>query len=372
MHFFKQHILKKVLCISLLFLVKTNMFGYIDKAVLLHIRISNQHDTIGFNLAQDLPNFIYEQLKNNKLTLWDSPKKKTKINFLALQQIEKSSTANFINCSDIFIHEFWTCNKKTLSFVIAGFSFAFKSEQNFALFGFIDAQEAFAFLSKNNIPVNANAPADISYWEAINSKRFLFTIVQFGKKTLNKTDTQAAQLKQKIFNRKRTIIPSTPWEQSKNIGYELIDNLSIDKDWSIDLKKGLEEFINKDRFWVNEHGGKNLSDTNNYRTYLALTGLQIYETWQKRGNIVFYNIDSIILYVNNQKLSTFNNEDIEKFNLTVRFKTIADVLKEKEFQLNIITINQIPIPPNERAAYKKALENYKWTQITLYVKYTNN
>ena len=75
--------------------------------------------------------------------------------------------------------------------------------------------------------------------------------------------------------------------------------------------------------------------------------------------------------MNNKKLTAFSSDEIENLNITIRFKTIADILKEKEFKIAITEINHINIDPKEKEAYLKALENYKWTQISQYVKYVN-
>jgi len=365
---------KSVVKIGFLFLLYCNCNisnAFVDKAVMIHTRLTGQHDTVGFNLAQELPDFIYLQLKQGKLTLWDSPKKQTKINFVALQQIEKASNTAFNNCSDIFLHEFWNCSKRSLSFVIAGFSFAYKNQEVFAPFGYIDAKEAFNLLAKTPIPCNANAPADLTFWEAINSKRYAFNIVQYGGRTFEKKPMDAVKLRDKIFNGKRKLIPGIPWLETKNIGYELVDDLAIDKDWSIDVKKGIEELLNKDKNIVNMHGGSAYFDTGNYRGYFAVTGLEIHETWQKREGLVFYFIDSMIVYVNNKRLTAFSNTEIDNLRVTIRFKTISDILKEKNFKISIFKINRNFIEPKNKEAYKKALESYKWTQISEYVKYIN-
>lgn len=361
----------KTVFLLLFFCIVNISNAYVDKAVMTHVRLSGQQDTVGFNLAQDLPDFIYLQLKQGKLTLWDSPKKQTKINFIALQQIEKTSNTAFSNCSDVFLHEFWNCSKRSLSFVIAGFSFAYKSADVFAPFGYVDAQEAFNLLAKTPMPSNVNAPADLTYWEAINSKRYTFNIVQYGGRTFEKKPLDAVKLRDKIFNGKRKLIPAIPWLDTKNIGYELVNDLALDKDWSIDLKKGIEELLNKDKNIVNRHGGNEYFDTGNYRGYFTVTGLEIHEAWQKREGLVFYYIDSMIVYVNNKKLTAFDNQSVEDLKVTIRFKTISDILKEKNFKISIFKINENLIEPKNKEAYKKALESYKWTQISEYVKYIN-
>lgn len=364
--------MKKILLYLLLITLSYSVHAsYVDKAVLSHVRISGQHDTIGFNLAQQLPDFIYEQLKRGKLDLWDSPAKNAKLNFLALEQIEESSNTEFKNCSDIFLYEFWDCSRRSLRFVIAGFSFVYYKDETLKPYGFIDAKEAFRLLATNYIPVNPNAPADLTYWEAINSKRFKFTIVQYGNKDFTSDPLKSVELKKDIFNGKRSLDPNVQWKPSKNIRYELVEDYTKEYDAAINLKQGLESFINKNRDWVRKKDKGYFYKNAEYKDYFTITGVHVYETWEKRGNVLLSFVDSVVLFVNNKQLRAYTNEDLRQMNLRIRFKSIIDILKEKSFNLNILEINRVLIEPDNQELYKTALEQYNWTQLTEYVKYEN-
>jgi len=343
--------------------------AYVDKPVLSHVRVSGQHDTIGFNLAMHLPDFIYAQVESGRLNLWGSPKKQTKLNLAALKAIENSSNTKFNNCSDVFLHEFWDCSRGKLSFVIAGFSFMYNSNGVRKPYGYIDAKEAFRLLASNLIPSNPNAPADLTYWEAINSKRFNFTIVQYGKKQFADKPLEAVDLKKKVFNGKRKLDPNIPWPDSKLIVYELEDDYLVDNDNSQNLKKGLEKYFNTNRNLIKTHDLGHFYDSLDYKGYFEVTGLEIHETWSKRGALLLSYVDSVVVYINNKKMKAFTGDEIRAFTLKIRFKSVIDILKEKSFKLNITAINHVLIEPKNQAVYKKALEDYRWTQITEYVKY---
>lgn len=342
---------------------------YMDKPVLSHVGVSGQHDTFGFNLAMHLPDFIYEQVEAGNLTLWGSPKKQTPLNIAALKEIERSSKSKFKNCSDLFLHEFWDCSKRKLKFVVAGISFMYNSGTLRKPYGYIDAQEAFRLLASNLMPCNPNAPADLTYWEAINSKRFHFTIVQYGRRQFADKPLEAVELKNKIFNGKRKLDPKIPWPDSKLIVYELEDNYLVDHDYAQYLKKGLEKYFNKNRTLIKSHDLGNFYDSGDYKGYFQVTGLQIHETWSKRGPLLISYVDSMVVYINNKKMRAFTGDEIRSFNLKIRFKSVIDILKEKSFKLNIISINNVLIEPKKQVLYKKGLEDYKWTQLTEYVKY---
>lgn len=365
--------MKKGVLIVLFFTVFSGIANaaYVDKPVLTHVRAAGQHDTVGFNLAQDLPNFIYAKLAEGRLTLWDSPAKVTKINFLALQQVETSSASKFVDCSDLFLYEFWDCTRNKLKFVMAGISFVYYREGKLKPYGYIDAQEAFRLLATHYIPCNANAPADLTYWQALNSKRFNFSIVQYGRKNFTKNPIKSIEIKDKVFNDKRKLDPKIIWASSKNISYKLVEDYSKDYDYAINLKKGLEQYINKNREIVKNHDPGYFYKDEEFKGYFTINDIYFYETWEKRGSLLISHVDSIVLIVNNKRLKAFTEEDLRSINLRIKFKSVIDVLKEKDFDLTIVEINRVPIAPQNRKLYKKALEGYSWTRLTEYVKYEN-
>ena len=71
-------------------------------------------------------------------------------------------------------------------------------------------------------------------------------------------------------------------------------------------------------------------------------------------------------------MNTLSFEEVAKWQLLINFKTLEDVLLEKAFNFSIYKINRDLIPYNESAVYLKALREYKWTQVSNYVKYSKN
>ena len=65
-------------------------------------------------------------------------------------------------------------------------------------------------------------------------------------------------------------------------------------------------------------------------------------------------------------------EEVAKWQLLINFKTLEDVLLEKAFNFSLYKINRDLIPYTESAVYLKALREYKWTQVSNYVKYSKN
>src|SRR5690349_12888493 len=83
--------------------------------VLLFLNTYDQADSLGFNIVQSLPEFVYDQLLSGKVTLWDSPKKEDRIEPKTLMQIEKYAETSFRVTNQLFIYENWTRDRKSLT-----------------------------------------------------------------------------------------------------------------------------------------------------------------------------------------------------------------------------------------------------------------
>src|SRR6187549_374731 len=75
--------------------------------VLLFLSTYDQDDSLGFNLVQSLPEFVYDKIIDGKVTLWDSPKKEDRIEPKTLVQIEKYEQTSFKVTNQLFIYEKW-------------------------------------------------------------------------------------------------------------------------------------------------------------------------------------------------------------------------------------------------------------------------
>src|SRR5947207_11910763 len=117
--------LRKALLLTLIsFLLGTQVFGYRNKKAILLAEKEEQPDSIGYNIVEEMGRYVYQWVKENKVSLWDSPEKKYHIGFNDLQGIESSTKTAFSNLRNLFIYETWTSSRRKFSFDVKGFSFA--------------------------------------------------------------------------------------------------------------------------------------------------------------------------------------------------------------------------------------------------------
>src|SRR6188768_3959931 len=83
--------------------------------VLLFLSTYDQDDSLGFNLVQSLPEFVYDQIIDGRVKLWDSPKKEDRIEPKTLMQIEKYAQTSFKVTNQLFIYEKWIRDRKSLT-----------------------------------------------------------------------------------------------------------------------------------------------------------------------------------------------------------------------------------------------------------------
>ncbi|MDI1234112.1 MAG: hypothetical protein PSX81_07515 [bacterium] len=346
--------------------------AYTEVPVLIHLYAANQSDTNGFNLVTDLPQLIYKKINEGTLTLWDSPKKQIAISASALKNIEVNNRTSFANVESLFINEVWTSSRRRTEFYIVGFSFLAETENGRVSFGYVDAQEAFPFLVQNNIPTNVNGPAELSYINALYSKRYDFSLIQFGNKDFTKDLSLAQKIKKEAFFSKKKIIGLQPLPQTKMLSYVLEKNLQNPNDPASAMLNSIENFLNESKEIFFEIGGSKYYDFEKYKSEITITRIEITEIWEKRGNLIYYRPQFVQLYANNKPLNLLSFDDIMKWHLLIKFKSMEDILTEKNYLFNIFKCNNTMIPPNEAPFYYKALKEYQWTQVSNYVRFTKN
>ena len=345
---------------------------YTEVPALIHLYAANQSDTNGFNLVDELPKLLYKNILEGKLTLWDSPKKQVAISPNALKNIENSNNATFSNVESLFINELWTSNRRKTEFFIAGFSFLAETDKGRVSFGYVDAKEAILILANNFILTNVNGPAELSFINALYSRKYDFALIQFGNTDFSKNIALAQKIKNDAFYSKKKVNGLYLLPTSKLLSYVIEKNVADKNDAGSALIKGLENFLNSNKEIFFEIGGNKYYDFHTYKNELSITRIEIVEEWQKKGNTFSYVPKNIKIYINNKPLNTLSFEDIEKWNLLIQFKSIDDILAEKKYIFSIFKFNNTFIPSDESALYLKALKEYKWTQVSNYIKYSRN
>lgn len=341
--------------------------SYTEVPVLLHLYAANQNDTNGFNLVTDLPRLFYKKINEGSLTLWDSPKKQIAISPSALHNIETSNNTSFANMESLFINEVWTSSRRRTEFYIVGFSFLAETPNGRISFGYVDAQEAFQHLAANNISTNVNGPAELSYIDALYSKRYDFSLIQFGNTDFTKNMALAQKIKKEAFYSNKKIIGLQKIPQTKMLSYVLEKNLENPEDPASAMLSSIENYLNENREIFFEIGGSKYYNFETYKSEITITRIEVTEIWEKQGNTILYKPIRIQLYANNKPLNPLTFDEIMKWHLLIKFKSLEDILVEKNYLFTIFKCNNTMIPPTEAGLYLKALRNYNWTQVSNYV-----
>lgn len=345
---------------------------YTEVPALIYLNRSEQEDTNGFNLVEHLPPLVYKAVLDGKLTLWDSPKKQIAISPEALKQIENSNSVSFAKTNNLFINELWTGSRRKTEFVIIGFSFLTESPKGKISFGFVDIAEAYGLLSGNNIPCNVNGPAQLSYLEALYSRAYQFNLLQFGNRDFSSNPAASFAIKKDAFQSRKKVQGLYRLPQTKMITYVPEKNPSEPSDPGTELYKNLEAFLNGNKEILFNIGGDKYFDYQNRLFDVSITRIEITEIWEKSGNSIRYVPYSIRIFANNRPLNTLRFDEVAAWQLLINFKTLEDLLQEKKFDFSIYKLNKDLIHFSEAPLYLKALREYKWTQVSNYVKYSKD
>jgi hypothetical protein len=343
---------------------------YTEVPVLIHLAKNEQEDTNGFNLVEYLPGLFYKAINDGTLTLWDSPKKQIAISPEALRNIESSNKISFSKVENLFLNELWTSSRRKTDFVIVGFSFLSESPGGKVSIGFIDAQDALSILSTNYIPTNVNGPAFLSYIDALYSRRYNFNLLQFGSRDFTVKPELSFAIKRDAFYSKKKVNGLYRFPSTKLVTYVMEKNPGTVDDPGTDCINSIEKFINENKEILFEIGGDRYFDYKKQSSDITITRIEVTEVWEKKAGMIYYKPYQIRIFANNKPLETLSFEDVAKWDLLINFKTLEDVLIEKAFGFTIYKCNKDLIAHIEAAAYLKALKEYKWTQVSNYVRYS--
>lgn len=357
--------LKKATILLLFLGIGQSLFAYRDVPVLTHLGKAEQKDTFGFNLVEAIPQLIYNLIRDNKVTLWDSPKKTIKIGFDALTNIEKNSKSSFVQTGDLFMNEVWSSNRKRTTFNIIGFSFINKSGRaDRVSYGYIDFEDIYQILADSSIATNANGAFNTSFVEALYSRNYHYNVVQFGDDNFKDNLLKAIQIKEKAFGGKKKIVNKVQLPLLKKIEYEVIK-----ADRGQLLYNGIEDFFTTYPEFFFNHGGYKIFNHYQQNFMFSISKIEVVELWEKKEGLTLQSPLFLIIYFGDVAMPPININDFAKYGLKVDFTDLATMLKNKGFNYLLTKINKQEIPPAQSGKYIRALENYFWTQITDYVKY---
>lgn len=337
--------------------------------VLIQVNRENQPDTMGFNLAAQLPEVIYSLVLQNKITLWDSPKKNIQISADALISIEENTRSEFVKSKSIFLNELWGSNPRRSDFYIVGISFMNRTQSGNISYGYIDLEEAAPFFAKEMVKANLNGFIQVNLMEALYSRRYVFNLLQFDRINFRENTALAEQFKKEIFSTNKRIKSLVKLDFKKEIVYNILKNPEIKEGLGMKIFQGFEHLLSENLEIFFELGADPFFDFKTYRSELAITRIEVTEHWHQYKDFIYTYPLSLTLYVNNKKLKPLSIQELNAMKTTIQLKSVYDVLQEKNFNYNLVRINRTYLAEEEAPFFLKALKDYSWTQLSTYVKY---
>ena len=343
---------------------------YSNVPVLIFISADNQPDTMGFNLAAQLPELVYSLLLQEKITLWDSPKKTIRISADALASIEKNTQTEFLKSKNVFLNELWSSGKNKFSFEILGFSFMNEGKNGKVSYGYVDVNEIAQYLFKEQIKTNSNGAAFVSYMAALYSRRYLFHVVQFGSENFEKDILKSETILAQAHDPNKKQLSQIELKPIKEVTYSIEKKPADKTGVGVLLFEGFEKLLSENLEVFFELGADKYFDFKTYRSEFAITRIEVEEVWEKVGDDIVMLPRSITLYVNNKKLNPISIYDLRVLKFNLGLKSIEDILLEKQFVFNLAKINRTFISIEESGLYFRAMKEFSWTQLTRFVKYS--
>jgi hypothetical protein len=343
-------------------------------AALLRVKRSEQPDSLGFNLVEQLSKITYQLILQNKIKLWDSPSKEIQITATSLQEIEQVSSTSFKDQEVIYIYESWNEAKREIQTKTIGISFSNRDSRNQEVsYGYVDYADLARFLIEKPAEVNANGNFGETPAFYLTTKKFNFSLVQFNNKVIQSADESQKTLKS-YMGRSRFAVPQSGFsvEESKNIVYV------------VDRKPGGDTLLsgNSDRFYsaVENYllsnkeeffnlGGDKVQNFVSGKQSLRVTAIEVNELWKKNNGQVSYEPKSIRFYVNDSALNIISLAEMTMMELEINGQKLVLTLLDKKFNFTITKINSQEIALRQAFIYLKALREYHWNQLTEFVKY---
>jgi hypothetical protein len=338
--------------------------------VLLFLSTYDQDDSLGFNLVQSLPEFVYGQIMERKVTLWDSPKKEDRIEPKTLEQIEKYAQSSFKVTNQLFIYEKWIRDRKSLSITTIGFYFsAKKPDGEEVAYGFVDYDELDSALEFTLVPTNADGNCSTTYGDALKQKLYNYNIVQYGGKRIESV-AEALKVKNEIH----PLLPLKKWSEKndcKMVSYVIEDSASSKDPAFIESRRFLSaagKYLTENpELFLNIGGDKLTSDISKYK--ITVNKVEMQEYWVRKGDVIDYSLFSMTIYINGISLNALSLDEIQQLDFLVGFKSVNDFLKEKEFYFRIFRINSQDIPAEKSYAYLNGIKELRWSHLIEWARY---
>ncbi|MEA3496257.1 MAG: hypothetical protein U9R42_09505 [Bacteroidota bacterium] len=358
----------------LLFIFTSSVaLSYNNARALLMVNKKAQPDSLDYNIVESFTKLIYSKLKEEKIFLWDSPRKESKINFLTLQNFEKTYNYRFEDLDNFFIYESWSSNSKKSEFKIHGFSFTSETKNGKEInYGYLEFSVVSDYLKSNYLNTSIESNYLNSYFAVFMNKAFNFDILFFKNKPIlsanskhpEKDYRKGLRIRDKAFFSAKKNMNAIEVKTSKLLYFKLITN-DYDSAGMLILS-AIEDYFDLHRRELIEYGGKSIF--NSFRdSPFILTGCKVKEIWIKEEGRVSYKLLEIVPYSFSIDFKPINFVDLIELGINVKGVPLDKCLAIKNFKYHIIKINTAKIDSDLTPSYIEALKNAEWNELKKYI-----
>ena len=347
----------------------TRLLG-VQTPVLIFLSARDQADSLGYNLVNELPPLVYNEIMSGRVSLWDSPKKEVQIKASTLRKLEESSGLEFSKTTQLFIYELWDIDKKDGNLETVGFYFSGRSQSGEEIsYGYVDYEPLVELLRHSPIPTNSNGNCFTSFESILVNKYYAYNIVQYGEKQINNLK-EALILKEEV----KSIVSSktnAPDFDCKLVSYMVDSTNSLEtpgSNHSLAFINSLQVFLNENREVFYNLGGDKIRNFMQPGKILV-TKVEVKERWKKQQSQILSELEYVRIYVDGKALDSLSAREFGKLDFIVDFKSPIDFLNEKEFYFRIFKINSEEININKSNAFLKGLRTWKWNVLSEFAKY---
>jgi len=255
---------------------------------------------------------------------------------------------------------------------IVGFYFSSQDKSGQTVsFGYVDAKDLPDTVLGSYVHLNENGSEPVTVLRALRCKLYYFSILQYkGKKVTSPEEAQ--ELKKEKTAQLLKFIQCPELKEMKTVTYNINrDDSMFTEEENVKsnlLLETLEDFFTENREILLNIGGASALEYKVNKPF-RVTALKVNELWTKEKGVINMEPQIITLFINDRPINAIPVKEFLSLGIIYDFKSIYDVLKEKDFSMRILQINGNEIPYKYSNSYLNALRKYKWNGLTEYVKY---
>lgn len=337
--------------------------------VILRVTRAEQLDTLGCNFVNELTRITYDALINGKARLWNSPQKEIQIMGSSLQEIERTSGTSFTDQEVVFIYEYWSNQNGELKSATTGFLFANKTRTGEDVeYGYVEFPDLQEYFMRERVMSNANGNFNANLASYIQSKNYNYNFLQFAGKVIdNITDSKKIRddyigllkFNQTAFSRNEVPQKMVTWtlDYSSESGKEKFVNGNI-------FLSTIEKFLRSNEEVFFNLGGDQILNHIQKGKWKVIR-IEVHELWKKINGEIMYDPTEVTIFINDKPLTAIPYRDMLKYDIKVGELHWLDVIRVKNFNYVIRSINTQNIPRSEAYAYQKALLEADWNKLSV-------